>query len=454
MYKGFLYLLVAITFILPDTCFSQEITDPCVKEGYNRGMQSFNGSDYEKAIYWFKKAAGCPAAKPGEKSIVNEKIDLSYRKILEMDLESASEAYNRTEYDQAIEYYKKAKSNPQSSSLLKDSADRRITQSLLNKFLLAASREKREGNYLAAIRRYTSALYFSVLDDETKQINLDIAECEMRIDLEKANNALNAKDYQTALQYYLDIKASLAYDRVDQGYIESKMDICKDAINKPPDIEMVYVQGGTFQMGSNEGESNEEPVHKVTVSSFYIGKYEVTQKQWKDVMKFNPSSFSGCDSCPVESVSWNDVQEFIRKLNEKSGKNYKLPTEAEWEFAARGGNKSRRYAYAGSNNTGDVAWYYGNSNSKTHPVRLKAPNELGICDMSGNVWEWCADWYADDYYNNSPLNKPENKVQGSAHVCRGGSWLDEPAACRVASRNRFSPDSQRSFVGFRLFRME
>jgi formylglycine-generating enzyme required for sulfatase activity len=213
-------------------------------------------------------------------------------------------------------------------------------------------------------------------------------------------------------------------------------------------IEMVYVKGGTFQMGSNDGDSDEKPVHTVTVSDFYIGKYEVTQKQWREIMGNNPSNFKNCDNCPVEKVSWNDVQEFIKKLNQKTGKNYRLPTEAEWEYAARGGSQSRGYKYAGSNNIGEVAWYDGNSSSKTHAVGGKKPNELGIYDMSGNVYEWCSDWYVN--YSAGSQRNPQGPTSGFDRVLRGGSWSGLAGFCRVSNRSICDPDDRYSFSGFRL----
>ncbi|GHT29260.1 hypothetical protein AGMMS49574_05540 [Bacteroidia bacterium] len=217
-------------------------------------------------------------------------------------------------------------------------------------------------------------------------------------------------------------------------------------------IEMVYVQGGTFSMGcSGEQGSDcyydEKPLHSVTVSNFNIGKYEVTQAQWKQIMGSNPSVFKG-DNLPVENVSWEDVQEFISKLNAATGKRYRLPTEAEWEYAARGGNRSQGYKYCGSNNLNNVAWYWDNSSNKTHPVGAKSPNELGIYDMNGNVYEWCSDWYGN--YNSSSQTNPTGPSTGSYRVLRGGSWDDYAEDCRVSDRLNFAPGYRGDDVGFRL----
>lgn len=214
-------------------------------------------------------------------------------------------------------------------------------------------------------------------------------------------------------------------------------------------IEMVKVEGGTFQMGSNDGESNERPIHEVTVKSFYISKYEVTIKEWVEVMGENPSIYER-DNLPVQGVSWNNVQDFIKKLNKKTGMKYRLPTEAEWEYAARGGNKSKGYKFSGSNNIDDVAWYTGNSGNKTHPVGTKQPNELGIYDMSGNVWEWCSDWYGSGYYSISPDTNPQGLSSGDSRVNRGGSWIDYATNCPSANRMKTGPHYRGSNVGLRL----
>ena len=217
---------------------------------------------------------------------------------------------------------------------------------------------------------------------------------------------------------------------------------------------MVYVSGGTFTMGATSEQGSdayywEQPAHSVTLSGYYIGKYEVTQALWKAVMGSNPSSFKG-DNLPVENVSWNDVQKFLRKLNAMTGKRYRLPTEAEWEFAARGGNSSRGYKYSGSNSIGNVAWYDGNSSDRTHAVGTKSPNELGIYDMSGNVYEWCQDWYSSSYYGSSPRTNPKGPNSGSNRVRRGGSWGHDAGRCRVLSRSGYSPVHRDNSLGFRL----
>ncbi len=216
--------------------------------------------------------------------------------------------------------------------------------------------------------------------------------------------------------------------------------------------EMMMVYAGTFTMGAtSEMENpldNEKPAHKVTLPNNYrMGKTEVTQALWKAVMGSNPSYFKG-DNKPVECVSWNDCQKFISKLNAATGKNFRLPTEAEWEFAARGGNISKHYQYSGSNNLNDVAWYDGNSSSTTHDVASKQANELGIYDMSGNVWEWCSDWYGS--YSSNTQYDPAGPTSGSYRVYRGGSWNSYARLCRSSFRRGYAPDLRGSYYGLRL----
>jgi formylglycine-generating enzyme required for sulfatase activity len=216
------------------------------------------------------------------------------------------------------------------------------------------------------------------------------------------------------------------------------------------DFEMVFISGGTFTMGATEGkdvQADEKPLHQVRLSKYYIGKYAVTQAQWKAVMYTNPSEFKG-DNLPVENVSWDEVQKFIQKLNRQTGKLYRLPTEAEWEFAARGGTKSEGYIYSGGRKADDVAWYDKNSGKKTHEKGKKFPNELGIYDMSGNVFEWCNDWYEN--YNKGSQSDPKGTLSGIGRVIRGGSW-GSPAHYSRVSRRGNQPQSHKSPVlGFRL----
>lgn len=249
--------------------------------------------------------------------------------------------------------------------------------------------------------------------------------------------------------------------------------------------DMVAIEGGTFMMGAqkenqilpnfdSKAESDESPVHQVTLDDFYIGKYEVTQQLWKYVMTYNGETADGeiISSCytqeslnndssllsqgkgnyyPIYEVSYDDIVNiFLPRLNKITGKQFRLPTEAEWEYAARGGNRSQGYKYSGSNNIDDVAWYWDNSSNTTHPVGTKAPNELGLYDMSGNVWEWCSDWYGSSYYSSSPSTNPTGPSTGSYSVGRGGSWGSSAGYCRVSIRGIDYPDYRSLKIGFRL----
>jgi formylglycine-generating enzyme required for sulfatase activity len=235
-----------------------------------------------------------------------------------------------------------------------------------------------------------------------------------------------------------------------------------------PSSALVRVEGGTFQMGSNDGDGNEEPVHTVTVKSFYMGKYEVTQKEWTAVMGGNPSNFKG-NNLPVECVSWYDAIEYCNRLSVKekltpaytiNGTNvtwnrnangYRLPTEAEWEYAARGGNGSPgNYTFAGSNNVDEVAWYDENSARSTQEAGAKKPNGLGLYDMSGNVWEWCWDWYGD--YASGAQTDPTGASSGSILVPRGGGLSSPAQYVRSASRGNGSPSLRSGALGFHIVR--
>jgi len=216
---------------------------------------------------------------------------------------------------------------------------------------------------------------------------------------------------------------------------------------------MVRVDGGSFMMGAtaeqgSQANADEKPAHRVQVSSFYIGKYEVTQAEWKAVMDENPSYHRG-DNLPVENVSWQACQDFIRRLNSLTGKHYRLPTEAEWEYAARGGASGGSYVYAGSNTLSEVAWCNANAGGETHPVGQRKANELGLYDMNGNVWEWCADWYGS--YDKVPTqSNPTGVSSGSSRVLRGGSFYDFDQVSRVSVRYWNAPSEWNFNIGLRL----
>jgi len=306
---------------------------------------------------------------------------------------------------------------------------------------------------------------------------------DMTAQIKKADECLRAlivaDDYFKTEEY---AKAKERYQFLSEKnpkdlHANKQVDLCEEQLkptkkNQVKGPEMILVRGGTFAMGctSEQGSDcieNEKPAHQVSVSDFYIGKYEVTQAQWKAVMGNDSANFQKGDNYPVEWVRWDDIvgangasmvingiryyaDGFIYKLNQSTGKQYRLPTEAEWEFAARGGNNSKGSKYSGSNTVENVAWYKENSSSSTHPVGTKLPNELGIYNMSGNVWEWCSDWFGD--YNNNTQTNPIGPSSGFLRVARGGSWGSSVGEVRVSFRSYWYPVSRAFTLGFRLAR--
>lgn len=315
--------------------------------------------------------------------------------------------------------------------------------------------EKAYGSVAVGVRT-AGTLYL----DGTRQVRIPAGGTARIADLEAGSHSLEMR-YENGQRE--DRSITVEKDRTIQvafGYVE-----------RPPVPEgFVLVEAGSFQMGSADGRSTEKPVHGVTIGkAFYMSKHEVTQRRWREVMGTNPSHFKG-NNLPVENVRWYDAVEYCNRLSKKeglipayriSGKNvtwhpsangYRLPTEAEWEYAARGGNRSRSYTYSGSNSAGDVGWYKDNSGSKTHEVGLKRSNELGLHDMSGNVYEWCWDWYGENYYGSSPSSGPRGPSGGSGRVVRGGSWNYDAGYLRVAFRLFVPPSGRGGILGCRPVR--
>jgi formylglycine-generating enzyme required for sulfatase activity len=260
--------------------------------------------------------------------------------------------------------------------------------------------------------------------------------------------------------------------------VEEEHQVRAEPLHRPDDpawkvkeklgIELVRIPGGEFEMGQTDSEKqwlvgevgeqdyqkwyrDERPSHRVQVRDFYLGKHEVTKEQWRHVMGSDPSYFTGCDTCPVDQVSWEDIQKFLRKAADIAGVEIRLPTEAEWEYAARGGAQGQRWA--GTDNQGvltDYAWYSPYSEHSTHPVGGKEPNAYGLHDMSGNVWEWCSDGYDSTYYSGKQYDNPEGPSSANYRVFRGGGWNDEPRHVRSADRNGYLPSLRSAGIGFRV----
>ena len=285
---------------------------------------------------------------------------------------------------------------------------------------------------------------FVNMDDLTTMINYLITDDTTNIKLDNADvnksGGVNMDDLTIFINYLL-------------GGIDLNPPLIETFTVNGVSFNMVEVQGGTFMMGAtieqdSDAWDNEKPAHQVTLSPYAIGQTEVTQELWVAVMGTNPSKFKGNLQRPVEYVSWNDCQEFIAKLNQMTGMNFRLPTEAEWEYAARGGNKSRSFKYAGSNTATNVAWITSNSSNRTHPVASKEPNELGLYDMSGNVLEWCMDWQGS-YSSNAQID-PTGPATGTYRELRGGCWDMSENSSRVSARIMGTPGSRTNIDGLRL----
>ena len=336
----------------------------------------------------------------------------------------------------------------------------------------AANLEKDIAAWRAAKAANTIAGYQKYLDDSPfgefrEQASTAIRNIEKDLAIRRDDLAWEVAVEKNTLQGYKKYQTDFPSGR---HYAEAAAKI--KVLEEPEGLDaadgMVFVKGGTFIMGCTSEQKDcsddEKPTHQVTLGDFYLGKYEVTQRQWQQVMGNNPSYFKDCEDCPVENVSWEDVQTFIKKLNQQTGRTYRLPTEAEWEYAARGGGKE--VLFGNGKNIADPReinfdgdWnplsysVKGLDRQKTIPVgSLNSPNALGLHDMSGNVWEWCSDWYGSDYYKNSVSNNPTGPSSGSNRVLRGGSRGSYPQFCRVANRDGNTPSLRSYSVGFRLAR--
>ena len=299
---------------------------------------------------------------------------------------------------------------------------------------------------------------FCLINNTNQAAQQDIKTLQRKIDqLQKECDELRAKQQKSnedrlAIEEFYKEKVKYAESELEK--ILDKLNVSiTDTITVPGtnvSFNMVLVDGGKFMMGAKKGDASDDkkPARQVTLSDFWIGETQVTQALWKAVMGENPSYYNDDPNLPVEQVSWNDCQLFIKELNRLTGRAFHLPTEVQWEFAARGGNKSKGYKYAGSNDIKKVAWYSENSGRKTHAVAQKDPNEIGLYDMSGNVYEWCQDWLADPSGESDA--SPTDSAIETYRVGRGGGWVSNDGDCCVSYRGGSSPSFTRKYVGLRL----
>ena len=458
-----LSLLFWTILVFYPTAAQAQQPDEATLKWFGKAAEYYQNKDYEEAAYWFRKAAdqGYAAAQVTLGSMYEEGqgVAKDYKKAVYWYRKAANQGDEDAKTFLGVMYYKGqgvARDYKEAAYWFRKAADQgdEIGQSNLGYMY-------RNGYGVA--KDYEEAIYWY-----RKAADQGYAVAQFNLGYMYEQGYGVAKDYKKAVYWYR--KAA------DQGDEEAKEALAKLEEENPAPrgnthtdpytgMEFIKVQAGTFTMGctSEQGsncDDDEKPTHRVTLTQdYYIGKYEVTQAQWRKVMGSNPSYHENCDNCPVEYVSWDDIQEFLVKLNAATGtkgtsKHYRLPTEAEWEYAARGGHKATTATsgtgstkYAGSNTISDVVWYGDNSN-RTHPVGGKAANELGLYDMSGNVYEWCADRYGD--YSSSSQTNPKGPSSGQTRVLRGGGWSLNARFCRVSFRISSNPAGGLIYGGFRL----
>ena len=384
-------------------------------------------NNYSEAVRWYRKAAE-------QKYIAAQRsIGHLYEDGLGVD----------KDYFEAVKWYRKAA----------EQGDEGAQGSLGHMYYMGYGVEQ---DYAEAARWYRKAAekgwaqaqyVLGLLYQSGTGVSKDLTQAKYWYEKAATQGNVKAKEILSELEELTNSQES-----VNQSSSDSKTGVETFTVNGVS-FNMIRVEGGTFQMGATSEQGSdafdwEKPVHQVTLSSFSIGETEVTQELWEVVMGTNPSKFKDAKHS-VENVSWNDCQEFIRKLNDMTGKKFRLPTEAEWEYAARGGKKSQGYKYSGSNTIDDVAWYTNTTNDKgTHDVKTKKANELGLYDMSGNVYEWCLDSYGG--YSSSSQMNPKGPSSGSYRVCRGGYWSGLARVCRVSFRLDRSQDDSGDYLGLRL----
>ncbi len=331
--------------------------------------------------------------------------------------------------------------------IFKDKCELRKLKEENQQLQLELEKEKlqREQNKLLAEKEkkiYNDKCEVNKLKEENQQFQIELEKEKLQREQVKL---LAEKEKQAELERIEKQQKKRACSLIHKG---------KDFTIPNLGMEFVFIEDGSFQMGSNS-HFEEQPIHHVTISNyFWLGKFQVTQAEYKEINNNECSS----NTKPIGGISWNDAVEFCKKLTEreqKSGRlpadyNYRLPTEAEWEYCAKGGNKSQDYKYSGSNNIDNIAWTESNSNGKSHVVGKKSPNELGIYDMSGNVFEWCNDWYGKYYYEESPATDPKGVSNGTCRVFRGGNYFSYSGKCRSAYRDAQNPSFKSEYYGFRV----